>query len=262
MKLDYGTAYVAALLRRYEFAVERIPESQNERRADLRATADGDEYVIEVKAKDPSERWQALLTQARTEGEAITTNPGPRPLSAISRIIDNADDQLAQTPASADAFRILWFVATHDDGDFLNECIEQRACGITTLVTVPTNIYAAKVLPCFGYAPNDFRRHRELDAVIISALEGIHCYLNPYAPRAAFMRSTHLYTLVNQVGTVHDPEHLETRGEALLIRDDFTPNDDGSGHWEYLLAKYGLKTSPLQPFAFTGLMTATITSPE
>ena len=49
-----STEITRAVLEDLGFVVEDIPEAQPQKRADLRATSNGDEYVVEAKGKGPT----------------------------------------------------------------------------------------------------------------------------------------------------------------------------------------------------------------
>jgi hypothetical protein len=218
----------------------------NEQRADLRARCGRKEYLIEAKHKDENGKWLDSVErmQAR-DSDSISRRIVP--WRAIARVIEDGRDQLVATPSSPEAFRLLWMVSRHEDDEFVMECIKCRLFGVET-VSVMEAQFATK--PCFYYSYSDFRRCPEIDGAVLSIRKGSKLCVNSFSSRQEDFRTSRLYKMFEQMGSLCDPEVLEERGAAYIIGRDFTAKPTGREQWAYLRKKYGVRTTVMQRSRF------------
>jgi len=234
------------------FIVEEIPTARNERRADLRAAYNGEEYVIEAKGKDQTTTWTNLVFEA--EGNVLSSaSRDVKPWNALSAVILDANEQLASTPANNAAFRILWLVAAHNDSDFVLACVEKRLFGLEHVVAIKSFHTPPIVKPCYYHSHSDFIRSPDLDAAILSNSQSGFMCVNSFSHRRQALRSSRLYNILDKRGAVRDPEIAESEGAAFLIAENINRSSRG-GQWKYLKEKYGYGTSVLMDSQFNALM--------
>jgi len=178
------------------FIVEEIPTAQNSR-ADLRASWNNEEYVIEAKGKDQTPSWTNLVSKADSDVFSSISRD-VKPWNALSAVIVRASKQLSSTPASNTAFRILWLVAAHNDSTFVLSCVEKRLFGLENVVAIKSFHAPPIVKPCYYYSRNDFIRSPELDAVILSNIQTGYMCVNSFSHRRQALRSSRLYSILNK----------------------------------------------------------------
>src|SRR6185312_17450364 len=109
--------HAAGCLATLGFLVEPIDEAPGAKRADLRATRAGEEYVVEAKGRSESRKWLEFKRKVETIG-FDTLSREIEPWNAMSSRIEHAHRQLNETPASPQAVRLMWVPAQHDDDEF------------------------------------------------------------------------------------------------------------------------------------------------
>lgn len=239
MSDELSTSFALQCLRGAGFQVDTIPSEPAVKRADLRAHYDTEEYLIEAKAKAEGAEWNSYVGELNSTAVApLTREIASR--STITRVIKEVYEQLVATPAGNDAFRLAWLVALHDDGEYTMECAKVRLFGLETVSVIDEHV---AIKPCFYYGYSSFREYEQMDGAVLSVREGLKLCVNSFSPRrAAFMRSR-LYTELSRVGPVCDPVALEAAGNAFLVGKDFVGKPGGRDVWQYLLIKYGVRTS-------------------
>src|SRR5450432_1507003 len=169
---ELSTEHARTNLSAEGFHVEDIPVEPPAKRADLRLRFGDEEYLVEAKLRGPHGSWREFLSKARAEGSAAMSRLVD-PWSALSSMITEANEQLLATPASSEAFRVLWAVALDDDQKFVIACLEKRLLGTELLVSIGRDdLYNPKMLECYHYASNDFERCPEIDAAVLGTSEG------------------------------------------------------------------------------------------
>ncbi len=235
------------------FRIEEIDPANTEKRADLRAFWQGEEYVVEAKSREEGKGWPAFVQQARG-GVVTDLSRQVQPWSAISSTIEEGRCQLLATPAQGGAFRILWVVALHEDDEFVIRCIEKRLFGDVKVVVVKSGYDRLQIKQCFYYAPSDFQKFPDLDAAVLSTRKGGKLCVNTFSPRVEALRSGRLYTILASHRAVVDPATLEATGKAFLIGQDYRGKVSAEGRWSYLKSKYGVSTSVGLENQFNGLL--------
>lgn len=244
-----STEHARFILTKEGFTVSDIRPAPPDRRADLRVHFGREEYVLEAKLRKPHAGWHELMEQVHQNGYGWTSRQ-IMPWNALSRIITEANDQLVATPAGADAFRILWLVALHDDDEFVVSCVEKRLLGSVQVVPVDPHIPVTKV--CYHYAHNDFERCTGIDAAVLVTQRGGALFVNYFSDRREAFRNTKLHDMFAVRGAVVDPELAAATGRAFMLGREFSGRRDGRAQWQYLKDHYGVATTVMQEFEFTG----------
>ncbi|WP_437328862.1 hypothetical protein [Sorangium sp. So ce381] len=232
--------------------VEDISVVEGQKRADLRAIWNEEEYVVEAKFREPHREWHAARERAHANGYA-TTSREIEPWTILSNTIIKARAQLVATPASPEAFRILWVVALHQDDRFVIDCMEKQLLGTHLLFALRDLYKSPEPLKCYYYNDNEFERCPEIDAAMLCTREGGQLFVNHHSPNLDRFRSSHVYSRVHEKGAVVDAEILARDGRALMLDTDFKNPRVGNSQWEYIRNKYGVLTSKAIESQFFGV---------
>jgi len=159
MSTEPSKLHAMAFLSKHGLHVEEIEVVSGEKRADLRATYSGQEYVVEAKMRYESQSWHDVLDAARRDGFASASRQVV-PWNAISSMIRQAHEQLLATPAGPEALRILWVTALHHDDAFVLDCVEKRLFGLELLSVVKSMSLEERPTTrrCYFHGHADFRR--------------------------------------------------------------------------------------------------------
>jgi len=251
------------------FDVEDIPTAghQGERRADLRVSIDDEEYIVEAKVREPHREWHATVERAQTDGFASTSR-SVEPWWLLAKRISEAHAQLVATPASSDAFRVLWVVALHGDADFVISCVEKQLTGVRQLVAFSPEVFSQNfsVAPqaqyCYYFEDNDFERYPGIDAAMLCTGEGGQLFVNHFSPNLERFRGSRLYSVVNSGGAVVDAEVRVRNGQALMLDTDFRGPRGGGAQQNYLREKHDLLVSVVMESQFYGVAVVPVVGPE
>lgn len=255
---EQSTEFVRLVLTQEGFNVEDIEVCPNEKRADLLVSYDSEEYIVEAKSRAPHRGWNELMKQVKTEGCA-TTSRHIDPWSALSSTILEAYQQLLSTPASAEAFRVLWWVALHDDGAFVKACMEKRLIGTEGLAAIDwpdgANMLDKpfKIIDCHYHGSNDFERCPKLDAAVVGTQEGGNLLVNMHSEQRVRFRRSRLHAMFAKYNAVIDAEIAEQSGKAFMLGRDFVGPRNGKSQWAYIRDKYGVGTSVMKDSQFNAL---------
>ncbi|KYG10192.1 hypothetical protein BE21_13540 [Sorangium cellulosum] len=237
-------------MRSFGFNVEDIPEAEVEgqKRADLLATYDDEEYIVEAKFRNPHHEWRELCQRAESDAFATTTRD-IEPWATLSNVICKAHAQLISTPSSTGAFRMLWVVALHPDDNFVMACTKKALVGTRLLFAYNeadlTKNFGAlpQARECYYFDDNDFERYPGIDAAMLCTFQGGQLFVNHFSPNLERFRRSHLYTTINEKGAVVDAEILTRSGRAFMLNNDFLgPRREGAQQI-YLRETYGALVS-------------------
>lgn len=264
---DLSTEHARHFFSTNGFAVHDIPTAGElgQKRADLRVTAGAEEYTVEAKEREPHRDWQVAAQKADLDGFASISRD-IRPWWLLGKRIAEAREQLVATPASPDAFRVLWVVALHGDAQFVTSCYEKQLLGRRLLMAFRPEYFADRMTDaveawqCLYFDDNDFERYPELDAAMLCTPAGGQLLVNHFSPNRERFRSSRLYSIVDQYGAVLDAEVLVRNRRALMIDTDFRGPRGQGAQQTYLEEKYGLLVSVAQESQFHGV--AVFTPPD
>ena len=256
---EQSTEFVRLILTQEDFHVKDIEVCPNEKRADLLASYGSEEYIVEAKSRAPHRGWNELMKQVWAEGCA-TISRHIDPWNALSSTILEAYQQLLSTPAPAEAFRVLWCVALHDDGAFVKACMEKRLIGTERLVAIEwskANMLdkPPEIIDCYYHGSNDFERCPKLDAAVIGTQEGGNLLINMHSEQRARFRRSRLHAMFAKYNAVIDAEVAEQRGKAFMLGRDFVGPRNGKSQWAYIRDRYGVGTSVMIDNQFNAHMT-------
>ena len=246
---EVSKRHASAWLTGRGFHVNPIP-STSEKRADLKATWNGEEYAVESKGKAETRFWRDLLAAARDHGMAAESRL-ILSWNTVSGVIRNAYDQLQATPLSDGSFRILWVLAAHGDIAFVLEAFERRLFGTVMLVCISSIQSPPQVKRCYYHGHSDFLRFTNLDGAVLLTGDdhGILC-VNSFSPRREALRQSRLHRIFHEFKAVRDPEVEDKLGEALVVDGLVAPG----GQHAFLQRKYSLGTSVMMESQFAGFV--------
>jgi hypothetical protein len=227
------------------FFVEDIPEAVGQKRADLRVTVGEDEYVVEAKFRSPHREWYEVLQRAET-GELATITREVEPWRTLSDVVQKARAQLAATPASTSAFRILWMVALHPDDNFVIACIRKQLLGVRQLFVYRVEDFSKnfgvppELQQCYYFEASDFERYPEIDAAMLFDQDGGQLFVNHFSPNRDRFRRSSLYAAINEKGALVDAEILRRNGKVLMLDTDFAGPRGAGTQQTYLREKHDI----------------------
>jgi len=203
------------------YVVSRIPEANDDQRADYSIENAGERLIAEVKSRGPDEEFERQMERVgRASSEQSFGRANP-----ISRQIREASGQLAATfPENPSWPRILVLVAAGDNPDLQVE--QFRATLYGTIHLLRAGGVGAVAIPCFYFTFNDFYRFRDIDAAVVLTPRGALLWLNAFGKRRDRVRETTLFKKLSAVGAVTDPDLLERAGEAFLVDTDMDRRDE------------------------------------
>jgi hypothetical protein len=240
MAEDRSTTIVEGALREWGFNVEPIPEVHTERSPDLRATANDEVYLIEVKEKraDELQLRKAEEAYSRNEQVLITHELTPRP--TIDSIVRTAVSQITSHPEAGATFHILWYAATGWHAAVYFEQIQATLYGSVTLIDRDEPTW---LRTCLFFGESAFFRSRlHLDAAVITCGQNGQLCLNPYSPRVDKLRASYLAGCFS--GGVIDPPQLEAAGQ-VVIANCIADRGDSDAVLKFLETKVGRRLTTM-----------------
>jgi hypothetical protein len=213
------------------------------KRADYLVTGFGDTILTEVKSRVPDEDYEAAL---EADGHALREDLLARS-NSISAHIKKAARQLEQTPAPADAVRMVTLVAAGDDPEAQAAQFTATLLGVVDLLQdTGDGSESARATPCLYFDFCDFFRYPVIDAAVILADGGCRLFVNPFA-RPDIVRATRLYRFLDDRGAVADPVNQEAAGEVYVVDSSDLDRRDENAVLAHVRQKYSLE-GPLFTF--------------
>ena len=213
------------------------------KRADYLATGFGDTVVTEVKSRVPDDDYEAALA---IDGYALREDLLTRS-NSISAHVKKAARQMEQTPAPADAVRIVTLVAAGDDPKAQAAQLTATLLGAVDLLQdAGDGSGSARATPCLYFDFCDFYRYPVIDAAVILMAGGCRLFVNSFG-RPDIVRATHLYRFLDERGAVADPAKQAAAGEVYVVDSSDLDRRDENAVLAYVRQKYGLE-GPLLTF--------------
>jgi hypothetical protein len=234
MSVDEFASIVAGALETWGFHVERVPEANEEKRPDLRATKANEVYLVEVKQKHDAVGRIPAAEAAYARGEQFIDRHELGPRGTINSIVKDAVQQITAHPDADDSFRVLWYASQGHNARVYLEQIEATLYGSTTIFDIDDPSWQR--LCYFFHESGFFRWRASLDAAVLSLGQHGWMCLNPHSPRLTQIRAGHLAQCFNTA--VRDPVKLESDG-TVVIADCSLGREDTAGVLEYLGNKIG-----------------------
>ena len=223
----------------FGYHIEKIPES-DQPRPDFYAEKDGDEYLIEVKSKEPNVDLKQRRDLLLTSGQVFDETYSMVRQSGITKTISEAKNQLIALDPNNSYFRLVCVVGLGHNAEARLSQVEATLFGRTTVVDWSTEDGPMK--HCYYFHFSDFFRYRaELDGAILMNANGESGWLciNDLAPRYSALRQS---SIVRTFGTaVIDPPELERSGDAWIV-DGNVDRRNKTAVINYVRDKYSLGT--------------------
>ena len=232
---DAGKKNVLNFLERHGFSVQEICEVPGERRADLRATHNAEEYLVEVKSRIADEVYfSELYATGTAERKKFLGRT-----NAVSAQVRDGAEQLVTTPSTPEAFRLLALIAFGDDPETQASQFQATLYGTVDVLT-PGEAGSAVATPCFFFSFSEFFRLRHIDAAMIMIPGASRLCLNSFGYCLPEMRESSLTKLYAENDGLIDPSSLEAKGEAFLADCNLDRRDEAA-LLRYVQEKYGLQ---------------------
>lgn len=221
--MDAAEEFATKVLTAFGCHVESIRES-DDKRADLLATDDTANYLVEVKHKLDDPKLFKDHAQEMARGEVVSRAAATTHNNRISGVFRHARDQLDRTPGPLNAFRIIWF---HADG------IDHDLRWKQAFATFYGRVHLwAKILPgndvidCFYFDYSAAWSMPSVVAMILTNDSGVQLCLNEFSDQADQFRDTRIYRRFAQDKSVVDPHELATKGDILACRTNVPRKND------------------------------------
>lgn len=154
---------------------------------------------------------------------------------------------MEQTPAPADAIRVVTLVAAGNDPEAQAAQFAATLLGAVDLLRdAGDGSRAARATPCLYFDFCDFHRHPSIDAAVVLKSGSCRLFVNSFA-RPDIVRATHLYRFLDERGAVADPPKQEAAGEFFVVDSSDLDRRDENAVLAYVRQKYGLE-GPLFTF--------------
>ena len=221
------------------FAVDKLAERQ-EKTPDFLVSKDDDHYLIEVKAKRPSDELASEQNrELRSGGVYKESHPLTRQ-SGITKIVSEAKDQLSAGQNDTDSrCQVLCFVGLGHNAQARLAQIEAGLFGSRTVTDWTTDDGPSRT--CYYFSFSDFHRYRaSVDgALLLNAAPRPtgRLAVNHHSPRYERMRDSSIVTAFGP--GVIDPLRLEAKGEAWIV-ESAVDSQDESAVLEHVRQKYSL----------------------
>ena len=247
MRTDQETKTVIDILKNHMgFEAEKIPECPEckENRSDISAWKNGDYYLFEVKSRGDH---PALMEQVEKNqnNEIAEYSRELKRSNTISSVVEDASEQLAQTPKINNDFSCVWFrAAQHFIPDEI-EFIQTSLYGIKYLLISDSEgkAYSAK---CYYFDYNDFFKFKNINAVVIDNGTGIHICINNHSNRIKEFRTSELYKYFEATNSLIDPDKF-TKNSGNLVADINCSRKEVDKVKNHIFEKYGLQVRNIFP---------------
>jgi len=236
-KMDNSSEeYIFAVLTEWGFEVQKIPEAAHER-PDFYAVSGDDEYLVEVKGKEPSRKQEQRRDELLLSGKVYDESYDLLRQSGLTKIVSKGKNQLKQYKSEADYFRVICLVGTGHNAEARLLQLEATLFGRTSVGDFSTE---SPLKHCYYFGFSDFYKYRDIldGAILIDANseEGKLC-INDHSPRYNKFRES---SLARVFGTaVIDAPELDRKGEVFVVDSNIDRNDKNSVI-DYVREKYSL----------------------
>lgn len=238
MTLDISPEeYIRLALVEWGFAVDKVSEAANER-PDFYAVKDDDEYLIEVKSKEPSQEQERRRDEVLLSGKVYDESYELIRQSGLTKVVSKGKNQLKKYKSEADYFRVICFVGTGHNAEARLLQLEATLFGRTTVCDWSTENGPCR--DCYYFGFSDFYKYRDIldGAILIDANseEGKLC-INDHSSRYNRFRES---SLAQVFGTaVIDAPKLDHDGDAFIVDADIDRKNK-QAVFDYLRRKYSL----------------------
>jgi len=234
-----------------KFHAERILESPQEKRADIRAKKGADLYVIEEKSR--LDHPDLISKVAKTPMlQVVEYQKELSRSNRLSGIIYDAVKQLEATPKEGEEFHCMWFRAAESLIPDATQFMKATLYGIKyLLVNDPKKGLLSK--PCYYFDFSEFFKYPILDAVILDENNNMQLCANSFSARAKQFSHSELYRFFAGHKAVIDPIELEKSGQ-IYVADTIASRKEQQKIIEYLESKYSSRVRTLKMNVHGGIV--------
>ena len=177
--------------------------------------------------------------------------------NSLSAALEEADRQLASTPAPEGAFRVVWLPCLHDEAPFLLDQAARTLYGIKDVWIEDQQLRGmpADSRPTFFADFCDLYRFDRIVAAVLSTRATIQLCLNPFCADLGRFRSSWLMREFDADG-VCDPAELERTGTIFIVDGDVDRRDERSV-LKRISDKYGVRVVFPRGVQIEGFVTVT-----
>ncbi|MGR3179570.1 MAG: hypothetical protein ACUZ8E_16125 [Candidatus Anammoxibacter sp.] len=226
---------VLQYLRESGLAADEIPESDNliEQRPDIKASHQGQRYVIELKRKlseaEMVARYQAMLST----GQMVSHHDTTERTNTIAGVVSEAAKQLDAFCDNAD-IRIVWLDGQGWDPSLQLMQLKASLFGTRQIIDLSDEKDSRE---CFYFSFSDFLRHREsIDLAVVRAHDKAQLCVNNFSPRYKIAKLSYLRQIFGTA--VIDPLEWEEDGSIYLADDCGLDRRNTDAIVEFLKKKY------------------------
>ena len=218
------------------FAVDKLAESREKTPDFLVSKGDG-HYLIEVKAKGPSDELASEQNRELRSGGVYEESYPLTRQSGITKIVSGAKDQLAAGQNDTKSrCQLLCVVGLGHNAQVRLDQIEAGLFGSRTVTDWTTDDGPSRTCYYFGFS--DFHRYRaSVDgALLLNPAQATgRLAVNHHSPRCEQMRDSSIVTAFGP--GVIDSLRLEAKGEAWIV-ESAVDRQDESAVLEHVRQKY------------------------
>jgi hypothetical protein len=205
------------------YKVIEIPEGEG-RSADLWASTESDQLIIEVKSRVDDEEVASILRDFPSGKSHVEIGSIAR-AKAIGRLVEDAVEQLRNSSKTYSGFWIIWLRSspllgvTHSP-----EQLEAALLGIRwSCVHKKDDFWFA---PCYFADRTDFHKFPCIAGAVIDYGDRGKLLLNPYSPKLDEFRKTKLFKTFLSGDAVFDARDIDDPRQALVLLIDFDRSDE------------------------------------
>ena len=255
MSKDKDTDKVIEILKSLNFSADKISvASQDGKRADIIAERDENSYLIEVKSRLDHPSLISEIKESK-DFEIVEYEKKLCRSNSLSSIINDAVDQLDQTPNVNHAFKVIWFRAIESLIEDEISFIKATLYGKKHLLARDKNGKISHA-ECYYYDFNDFFEHQTLDAVILDNGQGLELCVNDFSNRVEEFRKCSLFRLFSDNNSVIDPVILKSMNQIYVADTNVSRNNEPAVK-DYVEKKYNVHIQVLNMNSFGGVITYT-----
>lgn len=229
--------YIQFALDDWGFHVEKVPEAK-EKRPDLYAFKDGDDYLIEVKAKEPSLENKKRRQEYLLSGRVFDDTYVMLRQSGLTKTVSEAKNQLKDYQPGTTYFRLICFVGLGHNAEARLNQVKATLYGSTTVGDWSKK--PAVLKHCYYFGFSDFYNYRGIlhGAILSDANTGnTNLCINDLSPRYREFKESSITHLFGTAAI--DPRDQEREGEAYVV-DSGVDRRNKHAVLDYIRQKYSL----------------------
>lgn len=218
--MEPSEVFACSFFEQLGFSVNKIPEAEG-KRADL-AVQDGiAEYIVEVKEKlDTGSQLNWSQGSYSDSGRKIASEPHSTS-NRLDGIIKDARRQLASTPASTTALRLIFLVFTGPGADMFVRRALFTFYGVQQVVP---NDGEGDGLNCVYFHNSLAFNLKDVDGLILMENEELQLCLNEFSANYSSMQESKL--TLSMGGAIYDPARFAHDDGVVVLRSDISRRNE------------------------------------